>query len=319
MAELKNTFSWSFSAHEDFDECRRRRYWSKYGKWGGWDARASEIQRKAYMLDKMDNRYSIQGNAVESSVMWVLREKQAGRDVSVEDAYEQVARPFLNKCWKESKGKAWQRDAKHHCNLREHYYPEQYSQDEREWTPVVIENTRRCIANFIERVLPGLSHITADHEVEIAQPGGGGDPEHFIIEDVKIYAIPDYVYRDQGVFHIIDWKSGRPRPSHRNQVGLYGLWAHLKHEVPAEEIIVTLHYLSEGTAVIEPLSDDRLLDVQSLVGESVGDMSGYLVAEDRGANKPLPREEWDLAPSRQPCRVCNFYELCEPEFGADTD
>lgn len=317
MAELKNTFSWSFSAHEDFDECRRRRYWSKYAKWGGWDSSASEIQRKAYMLDKMDNRYSIQGNAVELSVMWVLREKQAGRDVSVDDAYEKIARPFLNNCWKESKNKEWQRDVKHLCNLREHYYPEQCSQDEKEWTPLVIENTRRCVGNFIERVLPQLEHVTQADEVEIAQVGGGGDPEHFVIEDVKIYAIPDYVYRDQGLFHIIDWKSGRPKPSHRNQVLLYGLWAHLKHGVPADEITVTLHYLSEGTAVIETLSDDGLLEIQAVVGDSVGDMTAYLEGEDRGRNKPLPREEWDLAPTREPCRFCNFYELCEPEFGAD--
>lgn len=313
MAELKNTFSWSFSAANDFEECRRRRYWSKYAKWGGWNSNATELQRKAYQLDKMDNRFSLQGNAVELAVMWVLRERQAGRDATAEQAYDTIAKPFMNTAWKESRDRAWQADPKHRCSLREHYYPDQYD-DDSTWAATVTENTRRCIANFIERVLPRLAHIKPEQEIPVAQPGSGGDPEHFMIEDVKIYAIPDYVYRDEDIYYIVDWKSGKPKPSHRNQVGLYGLWAHLKHGVAPGQIVVALEYLSDGTTAIETMSETWLEEVQMSVGESVGDMTAYLLGEDRSRNAPLPQEEWDLAPTRNPCRFCNFYELCEPEF-----
>ena len=72
MAELKNTFSWSFSAGSDFDDCRRRRYWNKYGMWGGWGRNAPAESQLAYRLNKMNNRYSLQGQAAEEAVMWVL-------------------------------------------------------------------------------------------------------------------------------------------------------------------------------------------------------------------------------------------------------
>ena len=72
MAELENTFSWSYSAASDFEVCRRRRYWSKYGKWGGWSPQASPEQRKAYQLDKMDNLYSLLGQAVDLNPFTVI-------------------------------------------------------------------------------------------------------------------------------------------------------------------------------------------------------------------------------------------------------
>ena len=90
MAQLINTFSWSFSAAADFDECRRRRFWSKYAMWGGWAKSAPAISQKAYMLNKMDNRYSIMGKAVEDSIMWILRQNQNGKICSAQDAYEQL-------------------------------------------------------------------------------------------------------------------------------------------------------------------------------------------------------------------------------------
>lgn len=102
MAELVNAFSWSFSAARDFEECRRRRYWAKYAAWGGWSDSATPIQKTAYRLAKMRNRFSLQGEAVERAVMWALRERQNGRDVAPEGAFETVARPYLRQCWDES-------------------------------------------------------------------------------------------------------------------------------------------------------------------------------------------------------------------------
>ena len=107
MAELKNTFSWSFSAAEDFEACRRRRYWSKYGMWGGWARNASPEQRAAYRLNKMDNRWGLMGQAAENAIMWVLREHQQGRAATAAAAWEKVARPFLTQKWSESAAGNW--------------------------------------------------------------------------------------------------------------------------------------------------------------------------------------------------------------------
>ena len=66
MAELKNTFSWSYSASEDFDACRRKRYWSKYGMWGGWDRNASNEQKAAYRRESIVGFGLLDQNFIDS-------------------------------------------------------------------------------------------------------------------------------------------------------------------------------------------------------------------------------------------------------------
>jgi len=313
MAELKNTFSWSFSAATTFDECRRRRYWSKYGMWGGWDRHAPEPAQKAYQLNKMDNIYSLRGTAAELAVMWALRQLQDGDEVTVEDVYLKGARPYLNKCWKESKEKQWRINAKRHCCLREHYYNEWDAETEKEKTIETVNHIKTCIGNFIERIWPRLTTVKRGDELQITQPDQG-DPEHFTYNGVKIYSIPDYGYHKDKQVHIHDWKSGRVRAEHRDQLCLYGLWAHTKLQVAPEDILTYDEYLYEGKVAVEQLSTDHLNEVRARIDDSVMDMIDYLVDSDIKKNEALPREEWDLVGDPGICRRCNFFELCKDEL-----
>ena len=43
-------------------------------------------------------------------------------------------------------------------------------------------------------------------------------------------------------------------------------------------------------------------------------MTEFVVDNDMLRNEPMPKEEWDLAESRDTCKQCNFYELCKPEL-----
>lgn len=314
MAELKNTFSWSFSAAADFDDCRRRRYWSKYAMWGGWSSRAPALSQKAYLLNKMDNRYSIMGKAVEDSIMWMLRQHQDGRACTAEQAYQQIARPYLLQSWKDSQQKMWQQNAKRFCNLREHYYS-QFSDTpaEKEAIVKIRAQVERCINHFSDRTLPRLAGIARNQEVPVSTDG---DPENFLYEGIKIYAIPDYVYRIGEQFFIIDWKAGKVKESHMNQVALYGLWANIKHHIPPENVTVAVEYLESGERVEARLSQADLDAVKARISESVGEMTEYLVDFDRAKNEALPRAEWELAAEPHLCNYCNFYELCKPELDA---
>lgn len=317
MGVLKNTFSWSFSAAADFDECRRRRYWSKYGMWGGWDRRATEEQRIAYRLTKMDNRWSLMGKAVEEAAMWILRHHQDGQSFSAETAYEQVARPLLLKCWRESRDQLWLKNPKKFCNLREHYYDEFSDREaENEAVGIVRDQVRCCLDHFAEKTLPRLEPIRREQEIPVATAATPGDVENFLLEGVKIYAIPDYVYRTGEQFHIIDWKAGKEKATHLDQVSLYGLWAHLKHHVPPENMTVYVEYLKEGKVAIAAMEPERLEQVKTRISESVGEMTEYLVDADRSRNVPLPKEDWELAIDPGSCRTCAFYQLCKPELDA---
>ena len=315
MAELKNVFSWSFSAAEDFDQCRRRRYWSKYAMWGGWSNSSSEIQKTAYRLNKMDNRWGLMGQATEKAIMWILKEFQEGRIVTADDSWNHVARPFLSNKWNESIEGKWKNKPKQFCCLREHYYKQ--IEDDNLAKRQIADQVKLCIENFIKIFLPRFDKIKSSQEIRIATPDMPGDSEHFFYEDIKIYSIPDYVYRIGDQIHIHDWKAGKMKPEqHRLQLSVYALWAIMKYEAEAQNIFLYVEYLKEGKILPFQLSDADLNETRLFLSDSVGEMSEYLVDFNREKNEALSKDEWELAPDSTSCRHCNFYELCESELNA---
>ncbi|MBN2684365.1 MAG: PD-(D/E)XK nuclease family protein [Pontiellaceae bacterium] len=318
MGELKNTFSWSFSAAEDFEQCRRRRYWSKYGMWGGWARTASVEQKLAYRLNKMDNRWGLMGQAAENSIMWVLKQHQQGVPVDSKTAWEKIARPFLTQKWTESNEGNWRSSPKRFCCLREHYY--KTLEDENDAKRRIAAQVQNCIDNFIDKVLPRISSISPTQEFQIATPEMGGDVEHFFYEDVKIYSIPDYAYKIGDQVHIHDWKAGKIKAEqHRLQLSLYALWAIVKHGASLDNIFLYVEYLNEGQVLPFQLTQAELDETKALMSDSVGEMTEYLVDCDQDKNEPLPKEEWELALDPINCSQCNFYELCRPELKDSTE
>ncbi|MGA0334201.1 MAG: PD-(D/E)XK nuclease family protein, partial [Kiritimatiellia bacterium] len=292
MAKLENTFSWSHSAAGDFETCRRKRYWSKYGAWGGWEREADPECRTAYRLNKMTNRFCLYGVAAEDAVMWMLRQHQQGRTVSVEEAFDAAARPQLRQAWDESKGKLWQQRPKAAC-LHEHYYPEFCGLSDREIMHQIADVVKACLENFQKNVLPGIANVTPEMEIPIAVVGKG-DVEHFFLGGVKIYAIPDYVYVEDGLWHIVDWKSGSVKEVHEKQLRLYALWAKVKHGIPPGQLRLRLEYLQHGETRGVNVDEEDLAEAVAEIRESVQDMAQYLEEGDLTKNRPLPRPEWDM-------------------------
>ena len=313
MAGLKNTFSWSFSAAEDFEQCRRRRYWSKYGMWGGWARNATPEQKKAYQLNKMDNRWGLMGQAAENAIMWVLKQHQQGTPVDAKAGWDKVARPFLTRKWNESHDGGWRQSPKQFCCLREHYY--KTLEDENEAKRRVAAQVQNCIENFVDKVLPRIGEINPSQEFRIATPEQGGDVEHFIYEGVKIYSIPDYAYKVGDEVHIHDWKAGKIKADqHRLQLSLYALWAIVKHGASLDKIFLYVEYLNEGQVLPFQLTAEELEITKGIMSDSVAEMSEYLIDCDREKNEPLPKDEWELTLDPANCTQCNFYELCKAEL-----
>ena len=283
--------------------------------WGGWARNATDEQKTAYRLNKMDNRWGLMGQAAENAIMWVLKQHQQGNAVDADAAWKTIARPFMTKKWNESGEGNWRSAPKQFCCLREHYY--KTLDDENEAKRQVAAQIQNCITNFIEKVLPRIEGISPDQEFRIATPEQGGDVEHFIYEGVKIYSIPDYAYKVGGEVHIHDWKAGKIKADqHRLQLSLYALWAIMKHGASLDRIFLYVEYLNEGQVLPFQITEKELEETKAIMSESVGGMSEYLVDCDREKNEPLPKEEWELATDPSSCRQCNFLELCKPELDA---
>ena len=280
--------------------------------WGGWERGANTITRQAYRLNKMMNRWGLMGVATENTIMRLLHQHQAGNPMTAEEAYEAVARPFLIRCWKESRDQKWKENPKQFCCLHGHYYGT--ITDEKKAIGAIKKQVMNCTQNFIEKVLPRVGTISSEQEMQIQTPEMGGDPENIIWNKVKMYVIPDYAYRIGNQMHIHDWKAGKIKESHRDQLAGYALWAEVKYKVPIEDIFLYVEYLNEGQVLPFQLTREEFDGTKAKIEESVAEMGEYLVNFDREKNVPLPKDEWELAADPDSCKHCKFYELCRDEL-----
>jgi CRISPR/Cas system-associated exonuclease Cas4 (RecB family) len=134
-----------------------------------------------------------------------------------------------------------------------------------------------------------------------------------------MYVIPDYAYRIGNQMHIHDWKAGKIKDSHREQLAGYALWAEVKYKVPIEDIFLYVEYLNERKVLPFQLLRDEFDKQKARIEASVAEMSEYLVGFDRGKNQALPKDDWELAADTDSCRMCKFYELCKPELDRDPE
>ena len=84
MPELSNTFSWSRSRDNTFQECRRRYFYQYYGAWGGWEADAPAETRRLYVLKQLSSRQQWAGRVVHDAVEMALRAFAHGRELPPE-------------------------------------------------------------------------------------------------------------------------------------------------------------------------------------------------------------------------------------------
>jgi hypothetical protein len=117
--ELRNELSWSFSRKEIFETCRRKYYYHYYLAWGGWDREAAPRRQIAYRLSKMTGIDSYIGMKVHHCVAGVVSALKNGGVLAPD---ERSITEGMDRDFKESAEKLWQRDPKEHCNFFEDYY-----------------------------------------------------------------------------------------------------------------------------------------------------------------------------------------------------
>jgi len=320
MSELKNTFSWSFSQEQDFKECKRKQFFSRYGMWGGWDSGASSEKRSAYRLKQMKNKWSLIGDAVETAVLEVLERRRVGSPFSAETAM-QTAMSLLRSAWKEHTSEKWRAKPKKYTCISELYYgkisPDSGTERD-EWVSLVRGRTEICIQNFFAQILPHIPEVTYEQIVPIAR-AGQGDPEHFHLGGIKVYAIPDWVYKNEGKIVVHDWKTGIRRDRHKEQLAIYGLWSQRKHNATPDEIELFIEYLESGEQTQVEYSVEIASALCDRILSSVKEMKQYLVDRDIEKNEPLPKESFPETEDLSRCKNCNFIELCGREFVTNID
>ncbi|MGZ6132460.1 MAG: PD-(D/E)XK nuclease family protein [Myxococcaceae bacterium] len=305
---LTNDFSWSKSRHEKFQDCRRAYYLHYYGSWGGWEDAAHPELRQLWVLKKLANRFNWAGNVVHAVIKDALLEVRAGRRPDAARAITR-ARFIMREDYKHSRTRAyWQeRRRLEFMGLMEHEYGEPLPDSEwkRIWDSVEAALTWFFQSPWLERARA----LQAQQWLEVDE---GADHSWFEMEGVKMFAIPDFAFRDDaGHITVVDWKTGVPHTGYEDQVVGYALYLAHRHRVEPHQIRCQLVFLNAGQEVEVPVDAQTVQHFSVKFRESVQRMRELLV--NAAANTPLDAAQFPMTDELKQCARCAFRRACGRE------
>jgi len=296
---LTNDFSWSKSRHEKFTECRRAYYLHYYRSWGGWEPQADPSKRELWLLKRLSNRWTWGGSVVHAAIKGLLMTTRHGRTIDPQRFLDRVHNA-MRWDFAQSRDRAyWQRRIRPEFNgLVEHEYkepipPEVWKQN---W-----DNVRGALEWFLEsRWLPLARTLEPNAWLEVDTMDF--DKSVFHLDGVKVFAVPDFAFMDQGVPRIVDWKTGQTREGYDDQVLGYALYLNHRYGLPLQGMQATLVYLNEGqerTFTVEQAAVDGFLE---RFKKSVEAMRGLLL--DPVTNTPRDEGAFSRTGELTSCARC---------------
>lgn len=198
----------------------------------------------------------------------------------------------------------WEANPKKILMLSEIYYGGNLSKEK---IAVIKESLDICVNNLLNsNTITGLSamqSLITFKEVD-------EDLQHVNMNGTKIYVRLDLLYQSDNSWVITDWKTGKDTTSTdiTDQLTLYALYVSQKYGVDINNIEVCIESLLDGNFFTRSISNYNIVNMQSLISNSIDQMQSYL--DDAHLNKPLPIEEFERTDKRYRCITCNFREIC---------
>lgn len=298
-------FSWSQSRRSTFRECPRKYYWHYYGSHNGWLEESEPEARLAWRLKKLSNLHMTLGSVVHELAATALTRVRGGSPPPTAADLIQAGRDRLNRAWLVSQRREeWERRPGSLTMLMEFYRGSGPSRD-------LVESVRDRLHACLRHLLASQSFREAAEAplVEVKEV----DRLDFVeIDDVKVYAQPDLLYRLGDAWRIVDWKTGGRHASHPPQLRTYAVYLRARGDLPTGPLIARLEYLATGEETTLPISDRECVEERRRILDSVSAMRSYLV--DPARNEAMPRDRFPLAEDTRACPRCPFFELCEVEL-----
>jgi hypothetical protein len=295
---LANTFSWSLTRQQMFDECRRQYYLNYYGSWGGWGDDAEPQARLAYRLKNIVTLDMWIGDILHRVIESELGNVRRGFRPRAE-ALKERGRSLLNTEWRQSIEHRWRENAKHNRNLFEHYYGIEIGKERREQ---LRQKLFACLETFsalplIER----LSSAPPEAWITVEQL------DTFLVDRVPVFVKIDCAVDLDQLTWIVDWKSGKASDRDIQQTFCYGLYTMQKWNTPFDRMRAMLVYLAAGDTREEAVTAERALAMQEKIVTGIHAMRQCL--RDPAANAAR-EDDFPTTQNHRLCRRCSFHEIC---------
>ena len=282
---------WSVSRFDTFSFCKRKYYYTYYGKFD----REFPIAKITQLKNLTTEALSI-GSLAHDVIEAILKRLQKSTDVIDETRMKgfvkaQVQKYMLDKVFSEV------------------YYKEKEEIDE----AYLIESVFNAVMIFVRserfewiRQLPDSSK-----QQWIIEPDGYGETRIKTDRgDLKAYCKVDFMLPDGKDIYILDWKTGKADEfKHRKQLIGYSLFASFHFENKFDRIIPILAYLKDGYSEVIPQISE--MDIENFKSDMIGDIRAMQnMNVDIENNTPVAKNEFTLTESEGKCKYCEFRELC---------
>lgn len=314
-----NTFTWSKSRAGFFNECLRKYRYQYYDYWNGWLDDAPEQARRLYKLRALATIPSWRGLVVHDTLEYILKDfhrTKFRKPLALEAAMQFAEDKIRNQWHTSSRKRYWSLHKKDPAwfGLVEH----ELGVDLPESTlPSIIASVNAQLATVYNSALwQRIVESDRDNWYSI------DDRAFFLLDGVKIWAVPDLMYtRCDGAIVILDWKTGEPRPDEeKRQLAAYAAYAHLEHNIPLNKMICNLVY-TRGPQLDEVAwvpTMDEIKQFGQYARKSMGQMAELLVQADTPehtveSNVLLPILNFPKTEDTRKCTRCAFNSECWPK------
>ena len=307
VADIKNEFAWSWSRHEMFYQCPRKIYWQYYGSWNGWEADAAKDAALSYRLKQIRSVAMLVGGTLHEVVRErLLMRAGSGGPVPAQQIQDEVERRVLKRL-RESRNRDWERfgNPKQYAVLFEDYYGPGMEERERE-TAVAL--ARECAAGFSASVYARRAFAVPKKRLRIIDPTDF-EAMKIGIDDVLVYAAPDLVVEDEeGLLHIVDWKTGKSGKADIAQLAVYGLYAAEKLGGPLERVVAHLVYVRTGEWEKYDNLREGVAEARRRISTYTADVRSRLTDVENNVAGDI--DLFPMTDNRLLCRRCKFQEIC---------
>ena len=301
MSALANEFSWSYSRHEKFQTCLKRYYFAYYAAWGGWEETAPARVRELYRLKRLSTRTQWAGHHVHLAIEFLLKNARhdSSGDLAASAAPHQLE--LMRREFRDSRAGAYQQDPVHIPGLFEHEYHIEVPAEE--WKATV-DRVSLAIRQFLAsdlwreiQALPDEAFLAVERRA------------HFMLDGLKVHAVPDLVVRRDEQVIIYDWKTGASAPAeHRTQLGIYALLATERWAAAPDGIQAVVFNPALNQRETFAFSGDDLETLRDFIRDSAEEMLFPL--ENPEANDAGQGENFDCTTEEAPCKTCPFLRVC---------
>lgn len=282
---------WSVSRFDTFSYCKRKYYYTYYGKFD----REFPLQ-KINELKSLTSEALTIGSLAHDVIEAILKRLQKSTEVIDEARMKNFVKQQVQKYMLDH-------------TFTEIYYKEKEAIDEN----YIAESVFNAVMIFVksERFEWVKNLPESSKQQWIIEPDGYGETRIQTDRgELKAYCKVDFMLPNGRDIYILDWKTGKQDPEkHRKQLIGYSLFASFHFENKFDRIIPILAYLKDGYSEVLPEISEA--DIENFKDDMYGDTKAmHRMNLDIENNTPVGKDEFTQTESESKCKYCEFKELC---------